>query len=240
MFLRDFCALRLATRFILRVGFFSPARPCWASALGRSSRCPISMRFLIARAVPALPPSSPSYPHFQCWVWNRHSHYVTAALRSFANDAVGHADDFRGWGNYLEAPLTYCGIICLLPRSSGICREPAGANVWSLGLFFGGVLVPTVFPWFRYLFWAFQGDYYRTYSLFCVMGVITLSADHSLALSRTSIFKSLAPFRATILCTCSGSLFPNPSTAERHKPGLGHVRGDILIFLWACSLPVSL
>ena len=33
----------------------------------------------------------------------------------------------------------------------------------------------TGFSWWRYFFWLFQGDYYRTYSLFCVLGVITLS-----------------------------------------------------------------
>ena len=37
------------------------------------------------------------------------------------------------------------------------------------------MIIPTVFPWFRYLFYLFQGSYYRTYSLFCVLGVITLS-----------------------------------------------------------------
>ena len=38
------------------------------------------------------------------------------------------------------------------------------------------MLIPTVFPWFRYLFWLFQGDYYRTHSLFSVIALITLTA----------------------------------------------------------------
>ena len=40
-------------------------------------------------------------------------HYITALLRSFANDLMGAGDGFRGWVNYLEAPLTYCGLVCL-------------------------------------------------------------------------------------------------------------------------------
>jgi Bacterial membrane protein YfhO len=41
-------------------------------------------------------------------------HYITAALKPFANDILGTGDDFHGWQNYLEAPLTYCGLLCLL------------------------------------------------------------------------------------------------------------------------------
>src|SRR5205814_3605556 len=41
-------------------------------------------------------------------------HYITAVLRPFANDMLGAADAFQGWQNYLEAPLTYSGLLCLL------------------------------------------------------------------------------------------------------------------------------
>ncbi len=101
-------------------------------------------------------------------------HYLTAALRPFANDMLGAGDDFHGWLNYLEAPLTYCGLFCLVifPQAfvgTTRCRR----IIYSLLL--AGLLVPTVFPWFRYLFWLFQGDYYRTYSLFSILAIITLS-----------------------------------------------------------------
>ena len=101
-------------------------------------------------------------------------HYITAALRPFANDMLGAGDDFHGWLNYLEAPLTYCGLFCLIifPQAFvGITRRRR--IIYSLLL--AGLLIPTVFPWFRYLFWLFQGDYYRTYSLFSILAVITLS-----------------------------------------------------------------
>ncbi len=101
-------------------------------------------------------------------------HYVTALLRPFGNDLLGTGSSFHGWQNYLEAPMSYCGIICLvlLPQVF------VGASRRQRGIYAGLLLflvIPTVFPWFRHLFWAFQGNYYRAYSLFSVFGVITLA-----------------------------------------------------------------
>jgi uncharacterized membrane protein YfhO len=102
------------------------------------------------------------------------AHYVTVLLRSLCNEFVGTGDGFRGWQTYIEAPQTYCGIICvlLLPQAlfSGTRRQR-----WVVALFLAWLIIPTVFPWFRYLFWLFKGPYYRTYSLFCVLGVAAVS-----------------------------------------------------------------
>lgn len=101
-------------------------------------------------------------------------HYLTAAVRMLGNDLLGTAEDFRGWQNYLEAPLTYCGLLCvvLLPQAfvGATLREKVVR-----GLFLGAILITTVLPWTRYLFWAFQGDYYRALSLFSVLGIVSLS-----------------------------------------------------------------
>ena len=102
------------------------------------------------------------------------SHYITAALRPFSNDLLGTADDFRGWGNYLEAPTTYCGLLCLLIFPQAFVRASCRDRI-IYGLLLGGVLLAIMFPWFRFLFWLFQGDYYRTLSLFSILGLITLS-----------------------------------------------------------------
>src|SRR5947207_2367146 len=100
--------------------------------------------------------------------------YITEVLRPFANDMIGTEDDFRGWYNYFEAPMTYCGLLCLLifPQVFvGATRRHR-----TLYAFFSGViLLLTVFPWFRYLFWAFQGEYFRAFSLFSIFGIVTLS-----------------------------------------------------------------
>jgi uncharacterized membrane protein YfhO len=101
-------------------------------------------------------------------------HYITAALKPFANDILGTGDGFRGWQNYLEAPLTYCGLLCLLILPQVLIGGTRRQRIIYV-LFLIGMLVPIVFPWFRYLFWLFQGDYYRIHSLFWVLGAITLS-----------------------------------------------------------------
>jgi uncharacterized membrane protein YfhO len=101
-------------------------------------------------------------------------HYITATLKPFANDILGTGTDFRGWKNYLEAPLAYCGLLCLLLLPQVFVRGTRSRRVIFF-LFLAGIVIPTVFPWFRYLFWLFQGNYYRAYSLFGVLGVITLS-----------------------------------------------------------------
>jgi uncharacterized membrane protein YfhO len=105
--------------------------------------------------------------------WESSLHYMTAVLRPFGNDLIGTGNDFRGWQNYLEAPMTYCGLVCLVIFPQIFVGSTLRHRIL-YGFFFGVILVTAVFPWFRYLFWAFQGDYYRTLSLFTVFGIITL------------------------------------------------------------------
>jgi uncharacterized membrane protein YfhO len=101
-------------------------------------------------------------------------YYVTAALRPFSTDMLGTGDDFRGWVNYFEAPINYCGLLCLLMVPQAFIGASRRQRIL-YGLFLIFAIVPVVFPWFRYLFWIFQGGYFRAFSLFCVLGIITLS-----------------------------------------------------------------
>jgi len=102
------------------------------------------------------------------------AHYITALLRPFANDLLGAGDSFRGWQNYFEAPQTYCGLISLLLLPQILLGGTRRHRILVI-LFLLWLILPTVFPWLRYLFWLFKGDYYRTYSLFCVFGIVVLS-----------------------------------------------------------------
>lgn len=112
---------------------------------------------------------------FESWL-----HYLTAIFKPFANDLLGTGTDFRGWQNYLEAPLTYCGLLCLVLFPQILLGGTRRHRI-IFGVFLLGTLLLTLFPWWRYLFWLFQGDYYRTYSLFWILGVVSLSV---MALSR--------------------------------------------------------
>src|SRR2546425_10018803 len=81
-------------------------------------------------------------------------YYVTAALRPFSTDMLGTGDEFRGWLNYFEAPMSYCGLLplLLLPQ---VFIGATGRQRILYSLFLGLIVVPIVFPWFRYLFWVF-------------------------------------------------------------------------------------
>jgi hypothetical protein len=101
-------------------------------------------------------------------------YYVTAALRPFSTDILGTGDEFWGWTNYFEAPMTYCGLLCLLMVPQAFIGASRRQRIL-YGLFLSFVFVPVIFPWFRYLFWIFKGGYFRAFSLFSVLGIITLS-----------------------------------------------------------------
>jgi hypothetical protein len=102
------------------------------------------------------------------------SYYVTAALRPFSNDLLGAGDKFHGWENYFEAPAAYCGLVTLLFWPQIFVR--ANKRERAIYLFFLAlVLVPVIFPWFRYAFWLFKGGYFRTFSLFSIFVFLILS-----------------------------------------------------------------
>ena len=100
-------------------------------------------------------------------------HYYTYLLRSFANDMTGAGDAYRGWSNYLEAALPYCGLITLVLLPQFFCRGSRRQRIVGFA-FILLVAFGVTFPWLRNLFYLFQGDYYRAYSLFTITGMIIL------------------------------------------------------------------
>ena len=125
--------------------------------------------------VPGQPPPFAALSSAPLFGFESALHYLTAVCeKHLANDMLGVGDDFRGWHNYLEAPLTYCGLLSLLLLPQVFSQAPRRHLIIFI-LFLAGMLIPIVFPWFRYLFWLFQGDYYRILSLFSILGLITLS-----------------------------------------------------------------
>ena len=98
----------------------------------------------------------------------------TTTFRAFGSDMLGTGSEFKGWQNYLEAPLFYCGILCLVtfPQAfvSFTKRQRIGWGI-TAGLF----LLPILFPYFRYTFWAYSGDYFRAYSLVVVLLMLFLT-----------------------------------------------------------------
>jgi uncharacterized membrane protein YfhO len=99
----------------------------------------------------------------------------TTVFRSFGSDMLGTGNNFKGWQNYLEAPLFYCGIFCL------VAFPQFFISLTKRQKYFYGVLtfvfcLPIIFPYFRYAFWAFSGDYFRTLSLVIIFFMVMFSA----------------------------------------------------------------
>ncbi len=87
-------------------------------------------------------------------------HYITAAMRFFSNDMLGTGSLFRGWYNYLEAPALYAGTLSLLlfPHVF-IYLDNRHRFLYAAFLGFWALLI--LFPYFRYAFYMFAGNYYK-------------------------------------------------------------------------------
>ena len=117
--------------------------------------------------------------------------FLTGLLRTFSSDLLGTGSDFHGWGNYMEAPLFYAGLACLLLAPQAFAAMDARRRR-IYGALAAAAAVPMVFPFFRYLLWGFSGDYYRSYSLFVVALLVFFAARGLDAVERGNRPRSLA------------------------------------------------
>ncbi len=100
--------------------------------------------------------------------------YVTAVMRFFSNDLLGTGSMFRGWNNYLEAPIFYSGLINLFLAPQIFTFLDKRQKILYSALVVLCIL-PIVFPFFRYAFWLFTGDYYRAFSFFVALAMLFYS-----------------------------------------------------------------
>ena len=109
--------------------------------------------------------------------FEKEEHYVAAIMRFFSNDILGTGGEisnniglsgYRGWANYFEAPLFYGGLINLILFSQIFqFLNKRKKIIYSVLLII--FILPVIFPYFRYAFWMFAGDYYRIFSFFIVL-----------------------------------------------------------------------
>ena len=102
------------------------------------------------------------------------NYLLTILMRTFSSDLLGNGSAFKGWYNYLEAPMAYCGLICLLLVFQIFGFLKARQKI-AYGLFIGIFLFSEIFPWFRRAFWLFQGEYFRDFSLYVSVILILFS-----------------------------------------------------------------
>ena len=109
---------------------------------------------------------------------------ITSIMRLFSSDLLGTGSDFKGWNNYLEAPMFYSGLLTLLLVPQALpFLDKRRKILYGLFLLFWFLL--TVFPYFRHTFWLFTGDYYRGFSFLVSFSLIyvSLRALNSLIIS---------------------------------------------------------
>ena len=106
--------------------------------------------------------------------------FGTSVMRMLSSDILGSGNSFSGIQNFLEAPFSYCGLISLLLMSQIFPLISKNLRKWYIALLIIW-LTPTFFPYFRYAFWLFSGDYYRAYSFFLSL-VFILFSVHALDL----------------------------------------------------------
>jgi uncharacterized membrane protein YfhO len=118
--------------------------------------------------------------------------YISAVSRTLSTDLLGTGNSFRGWMNYAESPASYCGLVTLLLAPQFFLlgdRRRRWRYAVPLTLFVIGI----AFPFFRYLFWGFTGDYFRTFSFFLsvLLLFLGLHALHTIESRNTVSVKGL-------------------------------------------------
>ncbi len=102
--------------------------------------------------------------------------FGSAMMRMFSSDILGSGSNFKGWNqNFLEAPASYCGLLSLVLMPQIFSFLNKSVRRWYIILLVIW-LIPTIFPYFRYAFWLFSGDYYRAYSFFISLVFLIYSA----------------------------------------------------------------
>ena len=103
-------------------------------------------------------------------------HNCTAIMRFFSNDLLGNGSNFKGWYNYLEAPMVYIGLLPLILFPQVFVFLNRKRKIF-YGIFLAIFFIPIIFPFFRYAFWLFTGDYYRGFSLLISMVLLLFSLE---------------------------------------------------------------
>jgi len=155
-------------------------------------------------------------------------HHLTAMYRLFSNDILGNGSDFKGWNNYLEAPVFYTGLLILLliPQIFIFVNKRKKIAVASF-LSFWALIV--IFPFFRYAFNAFTGDYYKIgLDVFIPLTQIIIGI-----FSLNFIYKEAKIHLPTLIVTLLFLLAALylPDLANKHSVVISSVRNWVSVFL---------
>lgn len=154
----------------------------------------------------------------------------TTTFRFFGSDMLGSGTAYQGWQNYLEAPIFYCGILCLVTFPQLFASGTRPQKI-AYGIFGGLFFLPIIFPFFRYSFWLYAGDYFRTFSLVIALLLLIFTA-RSLNFIITTRKVNLIVLGVTVLCLLVLLYTPNEQFAQGINTGLRSF-ATLLVVLYA-------
>ena len=134
--------------------------------------------------------------------------YISIVLRLFATDLQGTGSGFEGWNNYFEAPMLYCGLLTLLfvPQFFAFADARKRRIYFALAAL---LLLALVFPYARFVIWAFSGNYYRTFGFFIAFALLFFGlrglsfVDQSETVNRRTLAITLAVLVGVLVGTAS-------------------------------------
>lgn len=139
--------------------------------------------------------------------------FGTEIMRFFSSDILGSGMKFKGWQNYMEAPMFYCGIISLLlfPQIFQFLDKRVKKVAIVISLIW---LLPIIFPYFRQALSLFSGDYYRAYSFFValIMMIFSLMAFNFMIIKKTINLKLLIGTLVSLFILINYPFFKDKST----------------------------
>ncbi len=138
---------------------------------------------------------------------------ATGFLRTFSSDLLGSGSNFRGWGNYLEAPLFYIGLLTLLIFPQVFIHLDKRKKI-AFGSFFGFWVLTMIFPYLRHALLAFTGDYFRYGFDFFIPFTLLFFGIYSLNELDKNFKLNLPLLGGTFVVLLSILFFPYTSIAE--------------------------
>jgi uncharacterized membrane protein YfhO len=105
--------------------------------------------------------------------------------RLFSNDLLGAGSNYKGYANYLESPILYIGLLSLLLAPQAFLFYNKRKRTILL-VVTGICLIPLVFIYFRFMFWLFAGDFYRSYTFFISLMILFFAIKALTSIDRTS------------------------------------------------------
>lgn len=156
--------------------------------------------------------------------------YGTTLARLFSSDMLGSGPEYRGWRNYLEAPLFYMSLPLLLLLPQAFFNVNARKKiVYALLITF--LLVTINFPLLRYSFWLFSGDYYRFYSFGIMFLFLTITL-----ISFNNILQNIKINIVTLIATLFVLIFAITITSKLNVTPIQSTKSTVIVLLCIYTL----